>query len=45
MGEKKEKGPFDGPSMDIHSDKFKDVVMNLMMKKHLDPDDEFNLLD
>ena len=29
----------------IHSDKFKDVVMNLMMKKHLDPDDEFNLLD
>ena len=24
---------------------FKDVVMNLMMKKHLDPDDEFNLLD
>ena len=34
MGEKKEKGPLDGPSMDIHSDKFKDVVMNLMMKKH-----------
>ena len=45
MAEEKEKGPLNGPSIDIHSKEFRDVVMNLMMKKHLDPDDEFNLLD
>ena len=27
MAEEKEKGPLDGPSMDINSDKFKDVVI------------------
>ena len=45
MGERKEKGPLAGQRREKHTTKFKDVVMNLIMKKHLDPDDEFNLLD
>ena len=45
MGAKQEQGPLDGPSIAIHSDKVKDVVINLIMKTHLDPDAEFNLLD
>tara|TARA_R100001163_G_C4962778_1_gene125902 strand:+ start:409 stop:558 length:150 start_codon:yes stop_codon:yes gene_type:complete len=34
---------FDGPSIDIHSEKFKKMVYKLMINKHNNPDEDFNL--
>ena len=33
----------DGPSIDIHSEKFKKMVYKLMINKHNNPDEDFNL--
>tara|TARA_R100001082_G_C4264796_1_gene117089 strand:+ start:133 stop:285 length:153 start_codon:yes stop_codon:yes gene_type:complete len=43
MAEEKEKGPLDGPSIDIHSEEFKRKVFAIMVNKHNNPDEDFNL--
>tara|TARA_B100001559_G_scaffold313130_1_gene311773 strand:- start:4818 stop:4943 length:126 start_codon:yes stop_codon:yes gene_type:complete len=35
--------PFDGPSIEIGSDKFKEMIMQLMINKHNDADEDFDL--
>jgi len=39
------KSPFDKKSIDIHSDKFFIMVSKLMINKHNDKNDDFNLLE
>tara|TARA_R100001224_G_C4015774_1_gene147666 strand:- start:369 stop:503 length:135 start_codon:yes stop_codon:yes gene_type:complete len=38
-------GPLDGPGIKIDSKEFKDMVMNLMLKKHMNPEDSFDLFE
>ena len=35
--------PFDGPGVKVNSEEFKNMVMGVMINKHLDPDDDFDL--
>ena len=35
--------PFDGPTIDIHSEQFRKKVYALMFNKHNNPDEDFNL--
>jgi hypothetical protein len=37
--------PFDGPSIDINSDEFFKMVTQVMINKHNDEEDDFNLND
>jgi len=35
--------PFDGPGVSIHSEEFKNMVMGVMLNKHNDPEEDFDL--
>jgi|TARA_R100000995_G_C3368016_1_gene70444 hypothetical protein len=35
--------PFDGPGVKVNSEEFKNMVMGVMLNKHLDPDEDFDL--
>ena len=35
--------PFDGPGVKVGSEEFKNMVMGVMINKHLDPDEDFDL--
>ncbi|BAQ85040.1 hypothetical protein [uncultured Mediterranean phage uvMED] len=37
------KNPFDGPSIKVGSEEFKEMVMGVMINKHNDPDEDFDL--
>ena len=37
--------PFDGPAIDINSLEFFDMVSKVMINKHNDPEEDFNLSD
>lgn len=39
------KNPFDGPSIDINSDEFFKMVSEVMLNKHKDPDEDFDLFE
>jgi len=40
---KPRKNPFDGPAIDINSDEFFKMVSEVMINKHNDEDEDFNL--
>ena len=35
--------PFDGPGVTVGSEEFKKMVIGVMINKHLDPDEDFDL--
>ena len=39
----KKNNPFDGPGYKVGSKEFQDMVMGVMVNKHLDPDVDFDL--
>ena len=39
----KKNNPFDGPGYKIGSKEFQDMVMGVMVNKHLDPVEDFDL--
>ncbi len=45
MSKYKRDNPFDGPAIDINSTEFFDMVSKVMIKKHNDPEEDFNLSD
>tara|TARA_R110002020_G_scaffold222464_2_gene431279 strand:- start:791 stop:931 length:141 start_codon:yes stop_codon:yes gene_type:complete len=45
MSKHKRDNPFDGPAIDINSTEFFDMVSKVMIKKHNDPEEDFNLSD
>lgn len=45
MSKQKRDNPFDGPAIDINSSEFFDMVSKVMINKHNDPEEDFNLSD
>jgi hypothetical protein len=43
MSKENTNNPFDGPAIDINSPEFFDMVSKVMINKHNDPDEDFNL--
>ncbi len=39
----KKNNPFDGKGYKVGSKEFQDMVMGVMLNKHLDPDEDFDL--
>lgn len=42
-GTKKNDNPFNGVGYKVGSKEFQDMVMGVMVNKHLDPDEDFDL--
>lgn len=45
MSKPKRDNPFDGPAIDINSSEFFDMVSKVMINKHNDPEEDFDLSD
>jgi hypothetical protein len=43
MSKENTNNPFDGPAIDINSPEFFDMVSKVIINKHNDPDEDFNL--
>jgi len=43
MSKQKRDNPFDGPAIDINSSEFFDMVSKVMINKHNDPKEDFDL--
>ncbi len=39
----KKNNPFDGPGYKVGSKEFKEMVLGVMVNKHLDPDEDFDV--
>ena len=43
MAKNKKDNPFDGPGVKVGSEEFKKMVLDVMINKHNNPDEDFDL--
>ena len=43
MAKNKKNNPFDGPGVKVGSEEFKNMVLGVMINKHNNPDEDFDL--